>query len=102
MIENPINDRKCLSGITDVIRQLVAQRDAALVGIAERVGTTRGLVEWIRTSSSGAAHRWAPNGLSAVTVTRSSCFSVSGRRAISSRPPASAGDSTPAASSFAR
>lgn len=49
MIENPINDRKCLTGITDVIRQLVVQHDPALVSIAERVGNTRALVDWIRT-----------------------------------------------------
>jgi hypothetical protein len=49
VIELPINDRKCLTGVTDVVRQLVASRDPQLVEIAQRVGTTAALVEWIRS-----------------------------------------------------
>jgi hypothetical protein len=49
VIELPINDRKCLTGVTDVVRHLVAHHDPAIVAIAERVGTTAALVEWIRS-----------------------------------------------------
>ncbi len=49
MIESPLNDRKCLTAITDVARQAVASRDPALVALAERLGTTENLIAWIRS-----------------------------------------------------
>jgi hypothetical protein len=49
VIEYPINDRKCLSGVTEVVRHLVEQRDPALVAIAERFATTDELIDWIRS-----------------------------------------------------
>ena len=60
------------------------------------------LVEKIRTISDGAAHRCEPIGFAAVAVSFSSCFSVSGRAAMSPRPPAAAAVANPAAASFPR
>jgi len=39
----------------------------------------------MRTSSDGSAQKWAPNGWSGVTVSRSSSFAVSGSCAMSPR-----------------
>lgn len=49
MIENPINDRKCLSQVTEVARELVHVEDPIVAEIAGRFATTRELVVWIRT-----------------------------------------------------
>jgi hypothetical protein len=49
MIENPINDQKCLSQVTDVVRELINMRDPVLVEIAGRFATTAELVDWIRS-----------------------------------------------------
>lgn len=49
MIENPINDQKCLSQITEVVRELVHLQDPAIVEIAQRFTNTKDLIEWIRS-----------------------------------------------------
>jgi hypothetical protein len=49
MIENPINDHKCLTQITDVVRELVDMRDPVLVELAGQFSTTTELVGWIRS-----------------------------------------------------
>ena len=49
MIQNPINDQKCLGGITEIIRDRVRMRDPQLVEIAERFKNTDELVDWIRS-----------------------------------------------------
>src|ERR1700750_142144 len=50
----------------------------------------------MRTISERSAARWAPIGSSRVAVARRSCFSVSGRGAVLSRPPAGAARARPA------
>ncbi len=50
MIADPINDRKCLSTITEIMRALVAERPPALVELASRFATTAELVAWIRST----------------------------------------------------
>ena len=49
MIDFPINDRKCLTGVTDVVRHLVVDRNPELVALAERLGTIAAVVEYIRS-----------------------------------------------------
>ena len=49
MIDNPINDQKCLSHVTEAVRELVRLRDPALAEIAGRFADTHELVNWIRS-----------------------------------------------------
>lgn len=48
MIAAPLNDHTCLSHITDLVRDLVQKRDPAFVELAEKVGTTEGLVAYLQ------------------------------------------------------
>ena len=49
MIGAPMNDHDCLDGITAVIGEMVEHDDTALRDLAERHGTTKSLVAWIRS-----------------------------------------------------
>ncbi|MGE3454997.1 MAG: hypothetical protein AB7O24_07800 [Kofleriaceae bacterium] len=49
MIAEPVNDRKCLSQVTEVARELVRERDSRIEEIAARFSTTKELVAWIRS-----------------------------------------------------
>ena len=48
MIGLPVNDHACLGQITEVIAELVRSRDAAIVEIADKYGSRKELVAWIR------------------------------------------------------
>lgn len=48
MIGLPLNDLRCLGSITEVINELVANRDEVLVQLATEHGTTEALAGWIR------------------------------------------------------
>nr|MBA3462818.1 hypothetical protein [Deltaproteobacteria bacterium] len=49
MIAEPVNDRKCLSKITEIMRALVADRAPELVELASRFPTTADVDAWIRS-----------------------------------------------------
>ena len=49
MIAKPHNDRDCLGAITDVVVDLVDEREPALVEIAEQHEDPEALAAWIRT-----------------------------------------------------
>ncbi|MCA9679657.1 MAG: hypothetical protein KC464_31785 [Myxococcales bacterium] len=49
MIGEPVNDRACLEGITAVVAELAGRDDGALRELADRHGTTKALVAWIRS-----------------------------------------------------
>jgi hypothetical protein len=44
----PVNDHACLGQITEVIAELVRCRDAAIEALADKYGSRRDLVAWIR------------------------------------------------------
>ena len=48
MIGLPFNDLRCMGAITEVIAELVNNRDTAVVEIASRHPTVESLAEWIR------------------------------------------------------
>lgn len=49
MIGLPFNDLRCLGSITEVIAELVTNRDPLIAEVAEKHPTTDGLAAWIRT-----------------------------------------------------
>ncbi len=49
MIGLPFNDLRCLGSITEVIAELVANRDDVILEIASKHTTTASLAEWIRS-----------------------------------------------------
>jgi hypothetical protein len=49
MIDQPVNDRKCLGQITGVVRSLVAAQDPVLHDLASRFATPHQLARWIRS-----------------------------------------------------
>ncbi len=49
MIGLPFNDLRCLGSITEVVAELVANRDPLIVEIANQHATTEGLADWIRS-----------------------------------------------------
>lgn len=49
MIDPPVNDRRCLGQITDVVRSLIAAQDPVLHDLASRFTTPRHLAQWIRS-----------------------------------------------------
>ncbi len=48
MIGQPLNDHRCLGQITEVVAELVNNRDPEVAKVAERVGGTEALAAWIR------------------------------------------------------
>lgn len=48
MIAPPLNDHTCLGHVTDLVRERVQALDPEWVDLAERVGTTDGLVAYLR------------------------------------------------------
>ena len=48
MIGIPFNDLRCLGSVTEVVAEMVANRDPVLVEIAAKHTTTESLAEWIR------------------------------------------------------
>ncbi len=48
MISLPFNDHKCLGSITEVVAELVSNRDPVIEEIAQKYTTTASLAEWIR------------------------------------------------------
>ena len=49
MIGVPFNDLRCLGSITEVVAELVTNRDEVIGGIAAKHETTESLANWIRT-----------------------------------------------------
>ncbi|MBX3156772.1 MAG: hypothetical protein KF773_12270 [Deltaproteobacteria bacterium] len=49
MIGLPFNDLRCLGSITEVVAELVSNRDEVIVELAEKHSTTKSLAEWIRS-----------------------------------------------------
>ncbi len=49
MIQPPLNDHTCLGSITDVVRELVANREPALVALAQELGTPAAAIRWMRS-----------------------------------------------------
>jgi hypothetical protein len=45
----PFNDLRCLGSITEVVAELVANRDAVIVELIKNHSTTESLADWIRT-----------------------------------------------------
>lgn len=48
MIGLPFNDLTCLGSITEVVAELVRNRDEVIAEIAEKHTTTASLADWIR------------------------------------------------------
>jgi hypothetical protein len=48
VIALPFNDLKCMGSITEVVAELVANRDPVIEEIAHKHTTTASLAEWIR------------------------------------------------------
>lgn len=48
MIGLPFNDLRCLGSVTEVIAELVTNRDAVIVELASKHASTEGLADWIR------------------------------------------------------
>jgi hypothetical protein len=44
----PINDRRCLDQVTEVVAEMVRQRDPVLVDVARRFASVDDLIDWIR------------------------------------------------------
>lgn len=49
MIGLPFNDLRCLGSITEVVAEMVSNRDEVLAEIARKHATTESLADWIRT-----------------------------------------------------
>lgn len=49
MIGLPFNDLRCLGSITEVIAELVNNRDEVIVELAKQHATLEGLQSWIRS-----------------------------------------------------
>ncbi|MBK9032139.1 MAG: hypothetical protein IPL61_12605 [Myxococcales bacterium] len=49
MIQSPLNDHTCLGAITDLVRELVAKREPALLALAHELGTPAAVIRWIRS-----------------------------------------------------
>ena len=49
MIGVPFNDLACLGSITEVVAELVENRDTVIAEIAAKYSTTESLAAWIRT-----------------------------------------------------
>lgn len=49
MIGLPFNDLRCLGSITEVIAELVANRDEVIAEIARKHHSTESLANWIRS-----------------------------------------------------
>lgn len=49
MIGIPFNDLRCLGSITEVVAELVTNRDEVIAEIARKHDTTERLAAWIRT-----------------------------------------------------
>ena len=49
MIGVPFNDLRCLGSITEVVAELVMNRDEVIAEIAAKHETTESLANWIRT-----------------------------------------------------
>ena len=49
MIADPKNDRTCLGRLTELAREMAMNPDADLIELAQRFGTKRELIDWIRS-----------------------------------------------------